>query len=219
MTYGLVSMCPVTAIFLDMRDHTEIGIVSVLIALCIMTIIVTRIFCICGQAMIGAMDASLKQQEQKRRSSITEKASNNVANVTNGGVQDSINVSQGDQNLLVARTKVKRVIALTVFLGVGFECLLLFDVCSGYGVAVPLLMFVGPLVLCFPIWIGINIHVHAGRSKAWEGKSSRQQLLSNGGATTGWASKLPEKSRLGNPFSGCKQSLVVPTEVPMMTPC
>lgn len=106
----------------------------------------------------------------------------------------------------------KRVLTFVVCMGAVNDSAMIFDVVSGHGAAAPLALLVVPLAMTAPLWYGVNIQVHAGRSSAVRRNSMRRVTLPAIGPKHGWRARLSSSLvGFGVRYSYHKQ--VLPIEV------
>lgn len=220
VTYGLVSIATVTAIVLQVMTNAKTVFTVNATGICAITAMGMSMFWVCGKSLMQAIDASLEKQRQQQQQLEESSAagSKKKKSASGGEIQIPQKFSTGDLNLLAAKQKVKKVLAFVMGLGWIVECFLIFDAISGYGASAPLVFLVAPLAMADPIWYGVNIQVHAGRSNGGRRNPCRRVTL----PTNTWKS-LTSSSLVGtgirhvSTYRNSKQ--ILPTEVPTETPC
>lgn len=92
VTYGVSSMPPTAAIFLDLTHHTETAFAMISCGAFVTVMMGTAVFWVCGKSLMGAIDASLEQQHLKNQQlQVSEKK------LADRGIQGSQNDnSKGD---------------------------------------------------------------------------------------------------------------------------
>ena len=224
--YGLVSISPVSAIVFDLNSHPEVAIKVTAAGIILLCLGMPVVFWVCGSSLVRGIDESLRLQQRVH-----------AARTTWGSEDGLKNIQSVQHDLKAARTKVKRMVAFSLFICGNVIVVLLFAVCSKYGTAAPLLLFATPMALFPSIWNSINIQLHGRRSRTID-----QWRLSGGDLTfgghfaarlSGTARRLSSTSILvtdtarrlsgsaAGRWSARKQgnNQVVPTEIPLSPPC
>lgn len=205
--YGLVSIAPIASMFIELATDIETTFMLISIGICIITAMGMATFWVCGRSLVNAIDASLQQNRDKQQQQL-QASSAAGAKETN-----SRKGSYGDLTLLAARKKVKIVLTFVMCSGTTTEFFMLFGVYSGYGAKAPLVLLVAPLAISAPMWYGVNIQVHAGRSSASGRNLSRRVTLPAIGPTHGRRSGRPSSlACFGIRSSRASQTRLLPTE-------
>lgn len=164
-----LSIAPAVGLVLDFADLRNAGMRAVAVGILFQAMIIGATFTIGGRSLVSAIDDSLQQHQQQRRETATAlTAATATTAATGGGTEggdggankgeqgdeggygadgdcDGGLVSDaGDQPLVAARKKVKRMMVFALQNVAMVMTLLLVTVFTGYGVAAPLPFFMVP---------------------------------------------------------------------------
>lgn len=170
-------------------------------SLCFICLIVTVNVLLrkCGTSLIRTIDQSLQRSSGK------------------SGVVGAGNEKGGDSALLAAKTKLKTAMMCCALMAVSTTAQLLFALLSKYGMIVPLLLFCIPMGFGPSIWAGLNIQLHAGRSRPYVSPNSSPREDGKRAKTADVSGLMKSSDRGAATHAraiGVEPSRVVPTEAP-----
>lgn len=215
LVYGLALIAPAVMHFMDWMGDRQMTFQLIGTGICVICAMGTAAFWLCGKSLMQAIDVSLQRQHQQLKSLSPEEPNEMTAEIA--GTTSSRQGSNGDLTLLAARKKVKMVLTFVTWMGAATECMMIFDIVSGYGAAQPLVLLVAPLAVTAPVWYGVNIQVHGGRSDAGRQNSKRRVSLSTTRLTHGWISRRSTLLGFEIQYPQTRGNRVLPTEDRMIS--
>lgn len=161
VAHTTVSVAPIGALALTASGRDSVTAVKLVAGgVVALSVFIGVGFMVCGRSLLRAIDASLLLQH-RRDSSVTQTTQKS----DNRRRSSSTSGGRSDRSLSNARRKVRIVVIFAIVLCIKVASILLFAICTEYGAAAPLLMFLAPMTFVPPIWNVINIQLHAGRTQ------------------------------------------------------
>eukprot|EP00903_Cladosiphon_okamuranus_P011302 g10657.t1 len=120
-----------------------------------MCIVVELVVCKCGMSLLRTINKSLLQKRSAAGTTDPRAALRNTDKERGGRLDD----------LLVAKRTIRTATSFCLLLGMVTVTFLTFSVSSPLGMLAPLLFFATPMGMTPALWFGLNIQLHAGRSK------------------------------------------------------
>lgn len=236
---GAISAAPGVGLALIIAGRNDLAIKVISVGVVLQAVIVAGSFWKGGRSLVKAIDVSLQQHLLQQQMVMTMMSTlettiigqeDTTARV--GTVEEDVMMQGGgddnhyfsscapggeDESLLGAKRRVNRMVTFALELTAGESSVLLFSVCTTYGTAAPLPLFVAPMALLPLIWDIVNTQLHAGRSKVRDGGSSGRRLsvqtsLASRRNSTRKSSISRRASSIYSSLSGKAQ--VVPNEEP-----
>lgn len=150
-------IAPGVGMILDLAGHSHYAMKTIAVGIIFLAVIIGATFWVGGRSLIGAINESLRQYQQQQQETATAlTAATTAATGATGGdrdenEQEEVDVAggglvpgEGDQPLLAAKKKIKRMMIFVVQNVVTVMTMLLLTVFTDYGVAAPLLLFMVP---------------------------------------------------------------------------
>lgn len=154
--FWAVSIAPSLGTVFTLAGLNQYAMKAVAVGIIFQAVAIGATFWVGGRSLVGAINESLRQHQQQRRETVTVlTAATAVTGTTRGGAdendQDGGDVSgdnfvpgAGDQPLLAAKKKIKRMTIFALQNVVVVMSMLLVTVFTDYGVAAPLLLYMTP---------------------------------------------------------------------------
>ncbi|CAM9667119.1 unnamed protein product [Ectocarpus fasciculatus] len=182
---------PIVATGVALANYSESAVRMVALGGVLVGVLIPAVFWVCGRSLIRAINNSLQLQA----------ASESVWKA------EGHERSAGYQALLNAKRKVMRVMVVTASLIFPALAVVWLAIFTPYGLEAPLLMFCIPIGLVPPIWLSMNVQLHAKRSRLRPGP--------NGNLLSAWTSGHLSRaafSRTPGSLARHQQQRVVPTQ-------
>jgi len=213
--YWALSIPPATGIVLDVAQRTRLAIRVVAVGVIFQAVAIAGMFYAGGKSLMRAIDESLRQYQEQLHPAAAVAAGGGGGRTAGGevDVNDQQHAEGGDESLRAAKKKVKRMMIFAVQTAAMVFVMLLFAVCTEYGVAAPLLLFILPMAYVPLVWNIVHIQLHAGRSTV-RGGSSRRLISASGNfrRTSLFRRSMSRRaSSVYRSLSGKLQQQVVPT--------
>ncbi|CAN0110918.1 unnamed protein product [Pylaiella littoralis] len=223
---GAISAAPGVGLALIIAGRNDLAIKVMSVGVVLQAVIVAGSFWKGGRSLVKAIDVSLQQHLLQQQMVMTMMSTLETTIIEQedttarvGTVEEDVMMQGGgeDESLLGAKRRVNRMVTFALELTAGESSVLLFSVCTTYGTAAPLPLFVAPMALLPLIWDIVNTQLHAGRSKVRDGGSSGRRLsvqtsLASRRNSTRKSSISRRASSIYSSLSGKVQ--VVPNEEP-----
>ena len=157
--FGAMSIAPAVGLIFDIAGLTHYAMRAVAAGILCMAVIISVSFWVGGRSLVNAINDSLRQHYQQRQETATvltaataatggtgDDADENEQDGGRGGIAavGGLVPSAGDEALLAAKRKTKRMMIFVVQNVVMVVCMLLITICTGYAVAAPLPIFLVP---------------------------------------------------------------------------
>ncbi len=214
-SYCALSIPPAIGIVLDAAHRTRLAIRVVAVGVIFQAVVIAGMFYAGGKSLMRAIDESLRQYQEQFQEAAAA-AGGGGGGTDEGetdGKFDDQQAEGGDEPLRAAKKKVKRMMIFAVQTAAMVFTMLLFAVCSGYGIAAPLLLFILPMAYVPLVWNMVHIQLHSGRSTVRGGSSGRLISASANFRRTSLLRRSMSRraSSVYRSLSGKLQQQVVPT--------
>lgn len=196
-----VSILHVAGIILVLVDRTWTGLAMKMVAMevCALNAVGVVVFVYCGRSLVRVIDGAMQQQQGQEHECRSGEDANH----------------DGDEFLLAARRKTRRIVLFFAQQFLMVMSLLIFAIFSKYGSAAPLVLFGIPLAAIPALWQIIGTQLFSGRTRLNYGPLSFGGQLRHASDLTRRLSRRASSVFL---MMYQKDQQVVPVVDPPMTP-